>query len=63
MTVILIMQVQEEMAAARAAVDNLEAAETQRTLIRAQAYAAPTRGEMDGQSFIDFLCQLGVRPG
>ena len=61
--VITIMQVQEEMAAARVAVDNSEAAETQRTLIRAQAYATLTRGEMEGQSFIDFLCQPGVRPG
>ena len=64
MTVIIIMRVQEEMAAASGAEEAPQraeeaSAETQRTLLIAERYAARTREEMGGQSFMDFLRHLG----
>ena len=65
MTVILIMQVQEDAASSWAAVDNSESSETrsQRTVLPAQAFAAPTQEEMGGERFLDSLCREGVLPG
>ena len=65
MAVIVIMQVQEELASAWATVDNSEPSETQtqRTVLPAQAFAAPTQDEMRGERFLDNLCRQGVQPG
>ena len=72
MTLIIIMRVQAAMAAAREAVERGEAggraeeasAETQRSLLDAQMFAARTQAETQGgQNIVDSVRFLGNQPG
>ena len=71
MTLIIILRVQAASAAASASVERGEAsgraeeaaAETQRSLLRAEMYAALTREELGGETIVEWLRRLGREPG